>query len=637
LPKNARFFGFLFFSLDVHSQKANIQVALTNVASKERMRANVADLRRLAKLLSWQSALLSSLVCLSAQGLRDNSFDTVRFQESAAHSLFHVANSAYRVPETNGTLTVEIVRAGKTDSSSDVGYRLIPGAAKSNQDYIENQARLHFAPGELLKTVEIGIINDEFGAENNETFTLAVEDPSDNAEIFDPMLATITIDDDDFIDKTFNPGFEKEGVRQCLVQPDGKILITGSFTNVQGLSRRGFARLNPDGSLDTSFDPDTRMDYFIGSLVGLVDGKIIATGNFKNKAGVDRSGIARINSDGELDLSFFYHPETQGYQVNITATSVQPDGKVLVGGQITTTWYHLLIRLNTDGTVDTNFNAMLSFDDEPQETAKTIGLQSDGRILIGKSVIYGNPALVRLFPDGGKDATFVSPLYGYPINHIVVRSDGRILAARDANSGEPDLLRLNTDGSIDSTFHSPIFSEFVFSDARIKRIQALAIAPDQTIIVGGIFPAVDGYPRTGLVRLSPDGRVDAGFRPPALEGSWLVPSVDTVAVQLGNKVLVGGDISIPASQPPRTGLMRFSLAATLDIEPKIESIISSPNGVPKIIGRLETWHPLILEVSPDLVRWTAIYTNPVPSTPLIFSDESASGAAKRFYRLKAQP
>src|SRR5688572_21772782 len=45
-------------------------------------------------------------------------------------------------------------------------------------------------------------------------------------------------------------------VRVVVVQPDGKILIGGDFTTVLGVARSRIARLNPNGTLDTAFDPN---------------------------------------------------------------------------------------------------------------------------------------------------------------------------------------------------------------------------------------------------------------------------------------------------------------------------------------------------------------------------------------------
>src|SRR2546426_10174627 len=58
------------------------------------------------------------------------------------------------------------------------------------------------------------------------------------------------------VDMSFKPGFDNE-IFSILVQPDGKLLVSGFFTKVGSASRRGIARLNADGSVDTNFNPGT--------------------------------------------------------------------------------------------------------------------------------------------------------------------------------------------------------------------------------------------------------------------------------------------------------------------------------------------------------------------------------------------
>jgi len=92
-------------------------------------------------------------------------------------------------------------------------------------------------------------------------------------------------------------------VEAVLVQPDGKILLTGVFERVNGVARPRVARLNADGSLDTSFDP--------GPDRTAASSRRAATGRqgghrwpLRKRPGCPRKGIARLNEDGSLDTSF---------------------------------------------------------------------------------------------------------------------------------------------------------------------------------------------------------------------------------------------------------------------------------------------------------------------------------------------
>jgi len=113
------------------------------------------------------------------------------------------------------------------------------------------------------------------------------------------------------LDITFNPGTGPNdggdpGVRSMALQPDGKILIAGSFTKVNNMTRMGVARLNADGSLDATFDPGDGIGvgFSILTVVLQTDGKIIIGGAFSSVDGIKRRGIARLRSDGSLDVSY---------------------------------------------------------------------------------------------------------------------------------------------------------------------------------------------------------------------------------------------------------------------------------------------------------------------------------------------
>jgi len=162
---------------------------------------------------------------------------------------------------------------------------------------------------------------------------------------------------DGTLDTSFDPGAGADDrVRTVAVQPDGKILIGGSFTAVDGVARNRIARLNADGSLDTSFDPGTGADIAVRTMVVQTDGKVLIGGDFTTVNGVARSHIARLNADGSVDTSF--NPGT-GASATVYAVAVQPDGQVLIGGNFTTVngvGRSRIARLNANGSLDTSFD-----------------------------------------------------------------------------------------------------------------------------------------------------------------------------------------------------------------------------------------------------------------------------------------
>src|SRR5207253_1576389 len=91
------------------------------------------------------------------------------------------------------------------------------------------------------------------------------------------------------------------------LQPDGKVVIGGPFTTVNGVSRDNIARLNADGTLDNSFLNGQTGANRIGSVFDLalqLDGKLLIGGDFTIVNGVARNRVARLNADGTVDTSF---------------------------------------------------------------------------------------------------------------------------------------------------------------------------------------------------------------------------------------------------------------------------------------------------------------------------------------------
>ncbi len=95
-------------------------------------------------------------------------------------------------------------------------------------------------------------------------------------------------------------------VRSVAVQPDGKIVAAGSFTTVNGTAVNRIARLNADGTLDADFAANigTGLDGAGRSVTLQSDGKIIVAGAFTSVNGTAINHIARFNSDGSLDTDF---------------------------------------------------------------------------------------------------------------------------------------------------------------------------------------------------------------------------------------------------------------------------------------------------------------------------------------------
>ena len=364
---------------------------------------------------------------------------------------------------------------------------------------------------------------------------------------------------------TFKPD-PNYSVYAAAVQPDGRILIGGQFTQVAGQARSAFARLNPDGSLDRKgFNPSTGPSLWAVAAQG--DGKTILAGNFGQ-------GISRLLPDGFYDTNAYYLSSYS--QVNVVA--MQADGKAVIGGSFTkvngvTRKY--LARVNADESLDSAFvPPVLTIN-----MVKGVAVQPDGRVLVGGSAIPAGggveyPTIMRLNADGSTDPTFTDPgLPNTAVNCIAVQADGRILVGCSAWStytGAPLVLiaRLNANGSLDTSFNPSSTGV----GGNYTQVYSIALQADGRIIMGGSFTNVSGVTCNHIARLNADGSVDATFNPNAND------TVLCLALQADGAVLAGGAFTTVG------GVSRSHLARLLN-DPATQSLsVTSASSVQWLRG-----------------------------------------------------
>jgi uncharacterized delta-60 repeat protein len=107
---------------------------------------------------------------------------------------------------------------------------------------------------------------------------------------------------------TFEP-FTDGAVWRIVLQPDGKILVGGPFTMLNGQVHGSIARLNPDGGVDLSFTAQT--DGAVRAILVQPDGKILIGGEFTTVNGQPRNYLARLNPNGSLDAGFNLNVDNQ--------------------------------------------------------------------------------------------------------------------------------------------------------------------------------------------------------------------------------------------------------------------------------------------------------------------------------------
>jgi uncharacterized delta-60 repeat protein len=239
------------------------------------------------------------------------------------------------------------------------------------------------------------------------------------------------------IDNSFNigSGFTGNNFPYVMaVQSDGKIVIGGEFISYNGVSFNNILRLNSDGSIDNSFDIGTGITDEVFSFVNDIkiqsDGKILVVGYFTSYNGTPRNRIIRLNPDGSIDNSFDIGTGFPGDDYPYVI-EIQPDGKIFVGGFFTSyngTSVNNIIRLNSDGGIDNSFD----IGPGPNNSVNDVKIQSDGKILVGGYFTSYNGTsrnrIIRLNSDGSIDNSFnIGTGFNQYVESILIQQDGKIL------------------------------------------------------------------------------------------------------------------------------------------------------------------------------------------------------------------
>ncbi len=384
-------------------------------------------------------------------------------------------------------------------------------------------------------------------------------------------------------------------VLATAVQPDGKIIIGGTFSQVLGAARQNIARINANGTLDTTFNP--KANGSVTCLAVQSDGKILLGGNFTSLqpngvvSATTRNRVARVNSDGTLDTTF--NPNANSI---VSTLALQTDGKVLLGGLFNTiqpngaasaTTRNRVARLNASGTLDTTFNPNAS------DEVRSLVVQADGKVLLGGVFNTLQPSgaaspisrnrVARVNADGTLDTTF-DPNAGGTVNNVAIQADGKVLLGGLFTTLQPNgaasattrnrVARVNSDGVLDDTFDPNANSA----------VTSMAVQADGKVLLGGLFSALQpngaSSPTTRQYagRVNSDGTLDT-----------LILNVNnevySVSLQADGMILMGGFFSslLPGGSPdpiPRNFFARIANdAATRTIStPDTTQVVWSLSG-----------------------------------------------------------
>ncbi len=400
------------------------------------------------------------------------------------------------------------------------------------------------------------------GANNNITYT-SID------------FAIARYNNDGSLDTTFGAGGKVitnigngDYVTSISIQSDGRILAAG-YNNGHFFA---VARYNTTGSLDTSFGDNGKVITDVGGSYDIMraiaiqpDGKIIVAGSTQESVTSTKNMkvcLVRLNTDGTFDTEFGTNGIVTtaiitpiGYPLALFnaayALSLQLDGKIVTAG--TTGSDFVLVRYNTDGSLDTSFGSggeVITDMGGYYDTAYALDIQSDGKIVIAGSsggTGGGGFYIARYNTDGSLDTSFgdTGKIITDKGTHstayaIAIQTDGKILIAGESDD-DIAVVRYNTDGSLDTSFGGTGKVKTCIISGYADSAHALRIQSDGKIVIAGLAGSWGNF---ALVRLNSDGSLDTSFGSNGKVLTDLGRSYEkayALGIQSDGKIVVAGD------------------------------------------------------------------------------------------------
>ena len=374
-------------------------------------------------------------------------------------------------------------------------------------------------------------------------------------------------------------------INSMALQSDGKIIIAGEFTSFNGTSRYHIARLNTDGSLDATFNPGLGADGKIWAVALQANGKIVIGGEFQNYNGNICQYLARLNSDGTQDTTFNANNSLNGnvYAVALNSatsgaiisinrapngTDLEDDNIVDLGSAVAGTLnisYDMLsvpddlrvyyggtngVRIFDTGLVSGTGNIVLNFGPTNRLTTNVVTIvMNQGN---------GVPGTLWSYTASVTASTLVTS------NRVYVA--GAFSSVAGARRG--GLARINGDGTLDSSF-DPGIGTYNPDTGNTDPINALAVQSDGKVLAGGAFSYVDMLPINGLTRFNADGTLDTTFSTMGTNNGTYNPltgvadQVKALILETNGSIYIGGDFT-KINQTRRMGIARLYSDGSVD-------------------------------------------------------------------------
>jgi uncharacterized delta-60 repeat protein len=400
------------------------------------------------------------------------------------------------------------------------------------------------------------------------------------------------------------------------------------------------------GALDLSFNPGAGLAGGAATAYAVAlqpDGKIIIGGQFYTYNGDITNEMVRLLPDGTLDTTFHV---IVNLEWEIRAITMQSDGKILAGGFFDTfdlAPAKFLVRLNNDGSLDTTFHTGTGFNN----IVRRVVIQPDGRILVGGVFTsYNNQycgRLMRLNTDGTADTTFnTTPGANGTVECIVIQPDNKIVIAGDFDSYNNDTLfriaRLNTDGSEDPSY------DYQFGGAD-KVIYGMALESDTGVIIAGHFTSFTLQARPSVAEINRYGNL-TGFQ----NSLGANNEVDDVQIAGADQVLISGAFSSYGgfafngiASMNASGLPDTTFHSGADANAWIFKMVIQPDGKIIIVGSFTTYNGVSRNGIARLYNCNTPQPGPIagdtafscPGVTLTYSIDSVYGASNYTWTLPA--
>ena len=408
---------------------------------------------------------------------------------------------------------------------------------------------------------------------------------------------------DGVLDVDWNPLIDGP-VRSISIDSTGAIYIAGTFTTINGQNRSGVAKLTAAGELDSTWNPDfhgfafcvTVADdgyvFFGGSfqvtpstgymsLVKLsgadatpdpqwiapiqsgtpysfaIDGDWLYVGGFfQTFGGLERRNLGRVSRTGAGLVDANWAPQTNG---SVHSIALGAGDAVFVGGGFSYAYLQprsgvAKISRSGTGVLDLAWNPVLDL----EGISRTVATDAAGQVYVGSRREH---AVGELSPAHTSIARFSQTGTGAVDPDWTPAIDGSVLAINVASNGNIDI-----GGTVSSTSSTPLMglatidaagvtTRTIDIEAQTATVAAIAFQPDGSTVIGGRFMKADGQLRRNLVRLLPDGSLDATWNP-ATNGD-----VVSVATTTDGTVLAGGSFT-QANGHPRIAVVKLAGGGT---------------------------------------------------------------------------